>query len=68
MMSRKHFESLATELAEIRPSTAHADRFSQWVASVYSVASVCARYNNGSFDFERFVKACYGRQSFSQYA
>ena len=55
-MSKKHFEALAAEMRHNKPVLVP-NMETQWKADVYSLASVCARFNP-RFDRTRFLKAC----------
>lgn len=64
-MTKKHFESLALHLAEIRPAIVRMDGSvtvtnparDAWDASVGAVADACA-LASPRFDRERFTHAC----------
>lgn len=58
MISRKHFQMIADELAEQKPAE-HWDpnKRTQWELDVRAVAKALSRLNP-RFDFSRFYKAC----------
>jgi len=62
-MTRKDFNSLADELAAVRPTRKTHARFNTWYKSVQAVMIVCAA-SNPAFDRMRFYAACETRRSF----
>jgi hypothetical protein len=56
-MSRKHFNSLAEGLGNVRPP-ADSPEFLQWRTCVEQVALSCAEANS-SFNKSRFLDACF---------
>lgn len=60
-MSKKHFNALAWELANVRPSPAvdGQDEYRVWRRTVEAVAIVCCE-SNSAFDLGRFMDACHG--------
>ena len=56
-MSKKHFDTLAQELASVRPSSRKASQYKTWLVTVEAVAKACATHNP-LFDNRRFIKAC----------
>ena len=65
-MSKKHFNALAQNLANTRPSkywTSQTNNvldsieYAQWSRDVVAVAQVCLE-SSKSFDYQRFTEAC----------
>ena len=56
-MSKKHFDTLALELASVRPKSLKASQYKTWLLTVEAVAKACAAHNS-LFDKSRFIKAC----------
>jgi hypothetical protein len=56
-MTRKHFNSLAMHLAEVRPQEVPSDAWDAWGRSVRAVSDAC-KLANPQFDRERFEDAC----------
>lgn len=63
-MTKKHFNSLAEQLASVRPpgyarNDTDVQRWDMWVDSVLAVARAC-RQHNPAFNDRRFIAACRG--------
>lgn len=56
-MTRKHFNSLAMHLAEVRPPVEATDEWLVWRRTMRAVADAC-KLANPQFDRERFEEAC----------
>lgn len=56
-MSRKHFDSLARELAAVRPPDMSGDAYQVWLNAAWAVARSCGAANP-RFEADRFMAAC----------
>lgn len=57
-MTKKHFEKLASALAQVQPATGNTPGYREgWLASVCSVADAC-ELENVRFDRQRFLSTC----------
>lgn len=60
-MSRKHFESIAASLANIRPINTNGEAYARWLASVNAIAGTCQALNP-KFSRTAFLEACQGEE------
>lgn len=56
-MSKRHFNAIARQLANVRPEDESGCAYIQWLHDIKAVASVCSDANN-RFDHHRFIDAC----------
>jgi len=63
-LTKKDFESLADELAGVRPPRRKHAQFTGWYNAVQSVMNVCSSANP-AFARMRFQDACIERQSYN---
>ncbi len=56
-MTRRHFKSLANNLANERPEKTKKVRYYNWLCCCQAVARTCQEFNS-TFDHDKFITAC----------